>query len=274
MASTLWGNLDKMLGYDIHMYSCEGGNFTSVKDPYRPNIEGYMNAGGRMFLSHMHMNWLRFGSDEIQATADYIGVGDDLPEPSTGYVNTTFPKGDALADWLVVTGATPVRTELEIWQGQHSVAGVVPPTQDWITVPENPEEDNLPSIQYMTFNTPTTIPEEEKCGRVVFTDLHLNITVGNTGGDDSDPDKPFPTGCRLNEMSPQSKALEFMFFDLSACIQPDTETPEAPPPPPPPGGAPPPAPVPPPPPRHREGRGAPRRLSAPPASAHTCSRTE
>jgi hypothetical protein len=212
-------------------------------------------AGGRMFLSHLHFNWLNSSSDELDATADYIGVGEDLPEPIMGYIATTFPKGAALADWLVLTGATPVRGELEIWPGQHSVAGVAAPTQDWITVPENPNEDNLPSIQYLTFNTPPTVPEEEKHGRVVLTDLHINVSVGDAGGDNSDPDDPFPTGCEENEMTPQSKALEFMFFDLSACIQPDTQTPEAAPPPePPPGNAPPPSGVPRHPHRHRRAR--------------------
>jgi len=58
--------------------------------------------------------------------------------------------------------------------------------------------------------------------------------------------KPFPTECKTNAMTPQGKALEFMFFDLSACLQPDTTTPVAPPPPalvPPPPAPPPPPPA-------------------------------
>jgi len=103
-------------------------------------------------------------------------------------------------------------------------------------VPENPNEDNLPSIQYMSFNTPVPVAEEEKCGRVVLTDLHINISVampdGTTaGGDNSDPSNPFPTGCKVNAMNPQTKALEFLFFDLSACISPPNDTPVPPPPP-------------------------------------------
>ena len=95
-----------------------------------------------------------------------------------------------------------------------------------------------------------------QCGKVVFTDIHIQKSVGNTGGDDSDPDKPFPSGCKTNAMSPQAKALEFLFFDLSACVEPPTAMPQppiVPPPgttmqPPPPVGRPPALPPPPPPP--------------------------
>ena len=36
---------------------------------------------------------------------------------------------------------------------------------------------------------------------------------------------PFPDGCRGKTLSAQEKALEFLFFYLSACVQPDTQKP-------------------------------------------------
>ncbi|HLK41185.1 MAG TPA: hypothetical protein VKU41_30750, partial [Polyangiaceae bacterium] len=39
----------------------------------------------------------------------------------------------------------------------------------------------------------------------------------------------FPEACLQSPMSDQEKALEFMFFDLTACVTPDTGTPTAPP---------------------------------------------
>ena len=240
-AKTLWSSTSKMAGYDLQMYSCEGGQYTSSKDPYRANVESYMNNGGRVFLSHLHFNWLSRALDKsLTGTATYIGVGDKMPQPITGYVNTAFPKGAALADWMLLTGASTVRTELQIYQGQHSVSAVTAPTQSWISVPQNPNDSaspKRPAIQYMSFNTPVTAAEASKCGRVVLTDLHINMAVTladgtATGGDNSDPSKPFPTGCGTKPMNPQTKALEFLFFDLSSCISPPETVPTPPPPPP------------------------------------------
>ena len=151
-------------------------------------------------------------------------------------VNQTFPKGMALAQWLNLpaVNASPTLGQLAVSGSEHSVNTVNPPTTEWMYY-SSPR-----SSQYLSFNTPVGTPEDMQCGKVVFTDIHIqkSISVGGvtTGGDDSDPGKPFPSGCKTNEMSPQAKALEFLFFDLSACVLPDDDMP-VPPPVPPPGAA-------------------------------------
>ncbi len=40
--------------------------------------------------------------------------------------------------------------------------------------------------------------------------------------------RSFPSGCKTNEMSPQAKALEFLLFDLSSCVEPPTAMPQPP----------------------------------------------
>jgi hypothetical protein len=63
----------------------------------------------------------------------------------------------------------------------------------------------------------------------VFADLHVASPNAN-GGPSDQSGVPFPTGCLTTDLSPQEKALEFMFFDLAACVQLDTQPPVPPPP--------------------------------------------
>ena len=40
-----------------------------------------------MFVGHLHSAWVRKGLPPWPATGDWIGVGPDLPTPTTGSVN-------------------------------------------------------------------------------------------------------------------------------------------------------------------------------------------
>src|SRR5262249_18702926 len=135
----------------------------------------------------------------------------------TGTIDTSFPKGMEFNNWLANLGATPTPGQIALTGAEHSVDSDLPPTsQQWI-YSVNPG----PSVQYLPFNTPVEVPTPRQCGRVVFTDIH----VGSGGGDSSDAATPFPMGCTSTTSTPQQLALEFMFFDLSSCIQPETMRP-------------------------------------------------
>jgi hypothetical protein len=62
------------------------------------------------------------------------------------------------------------------------------------------------------------MPADKQCGRVVYTQFH----VADDGASTAFGDNHFPTACNNAPMTPQEKALEFMVFDLSSCVQADS----------------------------------------------------
>jgi hypothetical protein len=112
--------------------------------------------------------------------------------------------------------------EIQINDPRDDVQTVDPMyARQWITTMNtnaNPQE----TVQYLSFNAPLTVPEDQKCGRAVFTDLH----VSSTGMDQ--PSLPFPTSCEVRDLSPEEKAVAFMLFDLSSCVQDDDIIPQPP----------------------------------------------
>jgi hypothetical protein len=62
------------------------------------------------------------------------------------------------------------------------------------------------------------------CGKAVFTDLHTSSSLFSMVNS-------IPNGCSGAPMTAQQKALEYLFFDLSACVSVDSVPPPALPPP-------------------------------------------
>jgi hypothetical protein len=238
-AEELWASSDAMLGYDMMLMGCEGeGSLwkppadVTVDDPVIPRtvemqleVRKYADLGGRIFGSHWHHRWIN--SDDTTPDNPYPPKGppvatfskssggvDDL----TVSVDDSFPKGLAFRDWLVNVKASTVPGQLDLVKLEHSVDAVDPKlARRWIygIDPKGVAgETRVPEmVQYFSFTTPVG---QSECGRMVFSDLHVSFG----GGDDAD--KPFPERCDASpdsELSPQEKALEFMIFDLSSCIQ-------------------------------------------------------
>jgi len=219
--ANLYPSYTKLAGYDILILQCEGSQLSNAKTPpMMANIRRYADNGGRIFDEHLNSIWISDGLPPWPDTANWLQSVDtnDPPSPLTTNIDDTFPKGAALADWLQVVQATTTRGQIVLNGVQHSVDTVLASSQRWIY-----RTDISPSqTEYLTFNTPVEAPTASQCGRVVFTDVHVG-----TGGGSSAPGAPgFPSLCSPNlTMSAQEKALEFMFFDLSSCVQPENVPP-------------------------------------------------
>jgi hypothetical protein len=225
----LYSNLDKLKTYDVVMLPCEGNpNLANKSDPQLANMVQYTAAGGRVFATHYSYAWLqRLTNNEPQPPFPGVATWNlDQPDPQTPFfasIDTTFPKGLAFSQWLagpevdalVKMGANTGK--MDVKEPQHDAVTVLdPPAKRWMYS----DTGNQPKIvQNFTFNTPLTgaalddMGQPIQCGRVVFSDFHVSAGAAQGGS--------FPGSCRNQPLTPEEKALAFMLFDLSACVQDD-----------------------------------------------------
>jgi hypothetical protein len=203
-----WSSVANLSRYDMVLLACEGGQHPENKGPAALQaLRDYTTSGGRVFASHWHNYWLEQGAPPWPMVATF-NHQPDLADPFTATIDTSFPKGLALAEWLMNVGGSTRMGDLVLHAAQHTVDDFNPMySQRWIysTTPR--------SVQYLTFNTPLEMPAANRCGRVVFSDIHVS------SGDAVN--QPFPNGCTTRNLSPQEMTLIFMLFDLSACISDD-----------------------------------------------------
>jgi hypothetical protein len=243
--TNLWDTQAHLMPYDILLLSCEGGE---TYDANPPILEDYLNAGGRAFASHYHYAWFSGPIDNKKATysapsdwganlatwsdsqgANQVATNGKIVQTLNGSTSP-FPKGQALYQWLGLVNALGVNGaptgDINIQAPRYN-AVVGPndkPSQPWI--------DDVSSnfTLYFSFDTPVggqmPLPTDggapNYCGRAVFSDLHVS---GSAATEDPSGTGGGSPSCSQRPMLPQEKALEFMLFDLSSCVIPDTETP-------------------------------------------------
>lgn len=209
----LWANVDTLSAHDLVILSCEGGqNLGNKSGASRDALAAYADLGGRVFASHWHNGWIQHGR------ADFATLGDWIDETDLGDVNasveTSFERGADLAEWLVNVGASSVPGEIALQDAQHTLRDIDDDqAQRWIDLATT-ANNNQPSVQYFSFTAPLDQPADTRCGRVVFSDIH----VSSASGDRSRAGTPFPNDCTSTELLAQEKVLAFMLFDISSCI--------------------------------------------------------
>jgi hypothetical protein len=224
----LWQDLATLKKYDIVILSCEGTAFAAEKPiASRQALYDYASQGGRIFASHWAHVWFSDGPAPVPTTGQWMSRQNpaEAATPMPASINQTFPKGEALAKWLVNVGASTTQGTLNVVGPRDDIQAINPAlSREWITL-DNPNYPQAPKVvEYMSFNAPIGAPEAESCGRAVFTGLHVSNSV-----EDRVVQPPgFPLECDAAELSAQEKAVAFMLFDLSACIQNDDEPPKPP----------------------------------------------
>jgi hypothetical protein len=187
-----WNSLDNLLQYDIILMSCEcSENMGNKPDAALEAMRDYVNLGGRVFGSHFHYAWMRRNPHEDWASIAQWGNGGGS---SPAHVNDGFSKGQMLADWLVEVGGSTNYGEVPISNIRYSVVSVNEGAQRWLSL-----NNDGTSVQYMSFNAPLDVPPEDRCGRFVFSDMHVTSGGGS--------------------ISPQEMVLIYMLFDIASCIE-------------------------------------------------------
>jgi hypothetical protein len=214
--------------YDIVLLSCEGAETSGMN---QAALHDYAAAGGRVFASHYHYAWFNSGPYASENLATWSPGSNDMGNINATIVTTLagggpFAKGVALKDWLGNVGAL-TGGELPIQAARHNadVSAANKPSQAWIL--SDSASSPAGATEYFAFNTPTTAAADKQCGRVVFSDLHVGAASNDYGGGGfgGGGTKVVPDGCGTGDLSPQEKALEFMLFDLSSCVVPDSSGP-------------------------------------------------
>jgi len=220
-ASPWWDSLDNLKKYDILLHSCEGsyGSYDGNNPPMSTKspaalkaLQDWADLGGRVFASHWHAYWFEKGTPAFQSIATF-NHREGIPNPYDATIDTSFATGAALSQWMVKVGGSTTPGIVTIAQDasnrlvDQATGGNT--SQRWIYASTLTPQ----SVQYMSATTP--IPGGH-CGRAVLSDIH--VSAGAVGSDM--PATPFPSGCITTDLTPQEKVIEFMLFDIAACVQP------------------------------------------------------
>ncbi len=226
-ARTFWNDPMKLKEYDLVVLSCECEEATEGQSSFDPSkgpaafaaMNDYLNAGGRIFTTDFMYTWYRYSPDPNMMSATSMrGGAPGGGSPMT--IDTSFPKGKALGDWLatVTPGSNDKVTPDVMFSNIISVDPMK--SQQWAT-----SGAPNPGPRVFTVNVPVGVPADQQCGKGVHIDAHLNNGGGGLGGPGGDViDPSYPAGC-ASQLKEGEKLLAFFFFDLASCIQNDTQPP-------------------------------------------------
>lgn len=180
------------------------------------NLRDYAAKGGRLFTTHFGREWVHQGPNPAfpgvatwRTTAGSHGAQLNAV--------TTFPKGVQFRDWMLASGQTlPFAPAVP----RADVFDAIPPTVSWLRSTTSFGGGFLDSN--ITWNTPLGPPDGGApaggyIGKATFSDIHISGVSGGT----------FPTSVPgwnaaqrrpITALNNDESALEYLIFDLSACV--------------------------------------------------------
>jgi hypothetical protein len=198
--------------YDMAILECEA-YAEPQSQVQEAALAAYTASGGRVFASDFQYAWL-YDNPALQGAASWginqnpngaaqIGVIDQPP---------ANPIGSSFQAWLQFVGVSTTGSgTVTLNPVFHNTNGVVAPTEQWLHWTSG--GSNVP-VQF-TFNTPLGAAPANQCGRVTYSDWHAQNGIYSSG-------TTFPGVCPSDALTPQEAVLEFLLFNLSACVQPYT----------------------------------------------------
>jgi hypothetical protein len=240
-ATPFWNDVNQLKQYDLVLLSCEGdewvgqGNGNTKDTTSFTAVSQYLAAGGRIFTTDFMYTWYKDSPDmgiqsvsNIPGGAPVEGSSGFLPGAGPGDpidIDTSFPKGMALATWLKTVFPSSPNTQknqvmMDVVFGNIQTTDMMK-AQVWARS-QNNGGGNYPRVQ--TMNVPVGAPTAMQCGKGVHIDAHVD-SPGAPGADSVT--SSFPGGC-THPLSEGEALLAFFFFDLASCIQNDSQPPPTP----------------------------------------------
>jgi hypothetical protein len=227
-AAVLWQQPEELKKYDMILNSCLCAEQETYKGAAAFDaVTKWVNSGGRMFGSHFSYDWLRFSPEPSWNAGLRPRVAIARPVGPIK-IDTSFPKGKALADWMkfldpaLVYGEVVAPVIFDFLSGTGAQVWASSPVGRLTFPPTPPPPPGTPVMTYprfITMNAPVGEPAEKQCGKLVHLDVHVTAE-----GMVRPPAGSFPMGCGTM-LNKAEHVLAFFIFDLAACIQEETKPP-------------------------------------------------
>ncbi len=243
--ASLWGsctaatgctaaNIGALNEYSALLLPCDSQDVVPTGSQFT-RMMSYANAGGRIFMDHLTgAEWLEpAGAAPWSGNPVSTWGGNTTPGgvPAQGKVMKGTPAQMALYNWLGVWASLPYgvgwvessapRSDALV-QGSDAV--------EWIRGESNNNWTGDPNGNYaLSFSFSTPLGPGPYCGRAIYNGMHVSQTRAS-GDYPFTTGSEFPSSCELGfPLTPEEIALEYQFFQLTACLGTSAVPPPVPP---------------------------------------------